>query len=170
MKATVPIGEWYLNSLPSGWIDARPPSATVPLSVKHEDKHYWFDYLPEHHALYFQFNLVINDQGETLADFAGRLAARLEQPDVNRLVIDLRNNTGGDNTLLRPALLVALFPFKSKPPRRRFHVDHRTNYFLGGPEFFVNRLGNYADVVYLGEPTAENVNFYGDGAGINSAP
>jgi hypothetical protein len=71
----------------------------------------WFSYLPEHHSIYFQFNLVINGEGETLADFAGRLATALEQPDVRRLVIDLRNNTGGDNTLLRP-LLVALIRSK----------------------------------------------------------
>src|SRR5258708_16910972 len=107
MKASVPIGEWYLNSVPAGWVDARPESVAVPLAREHEDKHYWFTYLPEHRVVYFQFNLVINGEGETLADFAGRLATALEQPDVQRLVIDLRNNTGGDNTLLRP-LLVAL--------------------------------------------------------------
>jgi tetratricopeptide (TPR) repeat protein len=31
---------------------------------------------------------------------------------------------------------------------------------------FVNRLENYTEVIYVGEPTGENVNFYGDPAGI----
>jgi tetratricopeptide (TPR) repeat protein len=163
MKASVPVGEWYLNSLPSGWVDARLASAPVPLSRQHENKHYWFDYLPEHHAVYFQFNLVINDEGETLAAFAPRLAAALEQPGVERLVIDLRNNTGGDNTLLRP-LLVALY--RSKVNRRGgiYAITGPTTF--SAAQNFVNRLGNYAEVIYLGEPTAENVNFYGDAASI----
>ncbi|HWW16204.1 MAG TPA: hypothetical protein VN310_16215 [Candidatus Dormibacteraeota bacterium] len=163
MKASVPIGDWYLNSLPQGWVDARPASAPVPLSRQHEDKHYWFDYLPEHHAVYFQFNLVINDEGETLADFAPRLAAALEQAGVERLVIDLRNNTGGNNTLLRP-LLVALF--RSKVNRRGGIYAITGPATFSAAQNFVNRLGNYAEVIYLGEPTAENVNFYGDAAGV----
>ncbi len=142
-KPSVPIGEWYLNSVPAGWVDARPESVPVPLARQHEDKHYWFTYLPEHRAVYFQFNLVINEDGETLADFAGRLATALEQPDVERLVIDLRNNTGGDNTLLRPLLVT-----------------------FSAAQNFVNRLENYTEAIYVGEPTAENVNFYGDPAGI----
>jgi hypothetical protein len=163
MRASVPIGEWYLNSLPAGWVDAQPPSVPAPLSRQHEGKYYWFVYLPEYHAVYFQFNLVINGEEETLTDFAGRLATALEQSDVQRLVIDLRNNTGGDNTLLRP-LLVTLF---------RSKVNHRGGMFaITGPttfsaaQNFVNRLENYAEVIFVGQPTAENVNFYGDAAGI----
>jgi hypothetical protein len=163
MKASVPLGEWYLNSVPAGWVDARPESVPVTLERQHEDKHYWFTYLPEYRAVYFQFNLVINDDGETLADFAGRLATALEQPDVQRLVIDLRNNTGGDNTLLRP-LLVALI--RSKVNRRGgiFAITGPTTF--SAAQNFVNRLENYTEAIYVGEPTAENVNFYGDPAGI----
>jgi len=163
MKVSVPIGEWYLNSVPAGWVDARPESVPVPLARQHEDKHYWFTYLPEHRAVYFQFNLVINQDGETLADFVGRLATALEQPSVERLVIDLRNNTGGNNTLLRP-LLVALV--RSKVNRRGgiFAITGPTTF--SAAQNFVNRLENYTEAIYVGEPTAENVNFYGDPAGI----
>ena len=163
MKASVPIGEWYLNSVPAGWVDARPESVPVPLARQHEDKHYWFTYLPEHRVVYFQFNLVINQDGETLADFAGRLATALEQPGVERLVIDLRNNTGGDNTLLRP-LLVALV--RSKVNRRGGILAITGPTTFSAAQNFVNRLENYTEAIYVGEPTAENVNFYGDPAGI----
>jgi hypothetical protein len=163
MKASVPIGEWYLNSVPAGWVDARPESVPVPLARQHEDKHYWFTYLPEYRAVYFQFNLVINEDGETLADFAGRLTTALEQPDVERLVIDLRNNTGGDNTLLRP-LLVALISSKVNRRGGIFAVTGPTTF--SAAQNFVNRLENYTETIYVGEPTAENVNFYDDPAGI----
>jgi hypothetical protein len=163
MKASVPIGEWYLNSAPTGWVDARPESVPVPLARQHEDKHYWFTYLPEYRAVYFQFNLVLNGDGETLADFAGRLTTALEQPDVERLVIDLRNNTGGDNTLLRP-LLVALISSKVNRRGGIFAITGPTTF--SAAQNFVNRLESYTEAIYVGEPTAENVNFYGDPAGI----
>ena len=163
MKASVPLGEWYLNSLPESWVDARPKSVAVPLSRQQEDKFYWFSYLPEHHSVYFQFNLVINGDGESLADFAGRLATALEQPDVRRLVIDLRNNTGGDNTLLRP-LLVALIRSKVNLRGGIFSIVGPTTF--SAAQNFVNRLENYTEVIYVGEPTGDNVNFYGDPAGI----
>jgi hypothetical protein len=163
MKASVPMGEWYLNSVPEGWVDARSTSVPVPLARQHEEKHYWFIYLPEYRAVYFQFNLVINDDGETLADFAGRLATALEQPGVERLVIDLRNNTGGDNTLLRP-LLVALISSKVNRRGGIFAITGPTTF--SAAQNFVNRLENYTEAIYVGEPTAENVNFYGDPAGI----
>jgi hypothetical protein len=163
MKASAPLGEWYLNSLPEDWVDARPKSVPAPLSRQQENRFYWFSYLPEHHSIYFQFNLVINGEGETLADFAGRLATALEQPDVRRLVIDLRNNTGGDNTLLRP-LLVALIRSKVNVRGGIFAIVGPTTF--SAAQNFVNRLENYTEVIYLGEPTGENVNFYGDPAGI----
>jgi hypothetical protein len=36
LKASVSMGNWYLNSLPQGWIDARAGSVSVPLSRRHE--------------------------------------------------------------------------------------------------------------------------------------
>lgn len=163
MTASVPLGTWYLNAVPPEWVDARPKSVPAPLSIQRENEFYWFTYLPEDHAVYFQFNVVANDERETLADFAERLAAFIEGHDLDRLVIDLRNNTGGDNTLLRP-LLVALI--RSKVNRRG------GMYVLIGPttfsaaQNFVNRLENYTEAIFVGEPTSENVNFYGDAAGI----
>lgn len=163
MKASAPMGEWYLDSVPSDWMDARPNSVPVPISRQHEDKAFWFIVLPKHRAVYFQFNLVFNLGDETLGDFTKRLTEALSEPDVERLVVDVRNNTGGDNTLLQP-LLVALIRSKE---------NHRGGlYMITGPKTFsacqnfVNRLENYADVIFVGAPTGENVNFYGDPAGI----
>ena len=162
-KASVPLGQWYLDSIPIGWVDARPTSVPLPLSRQHEDEAFWFVSLPKQHAVYFQFNLVLNLGAETLSDFTKRLGTALEGPDVERLVIDVRNNTGGDNTLLRP-LLAALI---------RSKVNHRGGiYIIIGPttfsacQNFVDRLENYADVVFVGSPTGENVNFYGDPVSI----
>ena len=163
MKGSDGIGKWYLDSIPNGWVDARPSSIAVPLGQQQEDKDYWFRYLPEHHAIYFQFNVVYSDEAEPMAAFSRRLGAALDQPDVQRLVIDLRNNTGGDNTLLRPLLITLI----------RSKLNHRGGiYAILGPttfsaaQNFVNRMENYTEVIYVGQPTGENVNSYGDPAVI----
>ncbi|HEX5234243.1 MAG TPA: hypothetical protein VFW25_02825 [Silvibacterium sp.] len=163
MKASAPMGPWFLNSIPSDWVDARPSTASVPLSRQHEDMPYWFTALPDQHTVYFQFNLILPIGNEGLDAFSKRLATALQAPEIDRLVIDLRNNTGGDNTLIRN-LLVTLIRSKQ---------NHRGGiYVLTGPatfsatQNFLNRLGNYADIVVIGAPTAENVNFFGDPVGI----
>jgi len=166
MRASVPAGKWWRpssNVVPTTWADARPQSVSVPVSIQHAGDPYWFTYLEAHHAVYFQFNGVMNGDGESLGEFAVRLAAFIEQSKAERLIIDVRNNPGGDNTILRP-LLVALI--RTKLNRRG------AMYVIVGPKTFsaaqnfVNRLENYAEPIFLGEPTGNNVNFYADGSEI----
>jgi tetratricopeptide (TPR) repeat protein len=140
-------------------VDARPRSAPTPLSRLHEDRAYWFTLLKQERAVYFQFNLVNTLGGESLEDFSKRLAVALSNSAVSRLIIDVRNNTGGDNTLLRP-LLVTLIRAKQNHRGAMYVITSPTTF--SACQNFVNRLENYADVIFLGLPTAENVNFYGD--------
>lgn len=100
MKGGTPTGQWFTSGGPTGWVDARPASAPVPLSSPHADDPQWITLVPEHRAVYFQFNGVQNGEQETLAQAAQRRGTMLERDDVDRLGIDLRNNSGGDNTLL----------------------------------------------------------------------
>jgi hypothetical protein len=159
MRASAPIGQWYLFNPPPDWVDARPPSVQIPLSIQRANELYWFTALPKQRTVYFQFNGVMNSDGETLEQFARRLAPAINQDSVDRLIIDVRHNPGGNNTLLRP-LLVTLISSK---------LNHRGGmYCIIGPgtfsaaQNFVDRLESYTNVIFIGEPTGENVNMYGD--------
>jgi hypothetical protein len=163
MRATAPMGPWFFNSIPGDWVDARPSTASVPLSRQHEDQPYWFTVLPDRHAVYFQFNLVLPLGGESLDDFSRRLATALQAPEIDRLIVDLRNNTGGDNTLIRN-LLVTLIGSKENHRGGIYAITGPTTF--SAAQNFVNRLGNYASVIFVGAPTAENPNFFGDTTGI----
>jgi hypothetical protein len=79
-------------------------------------------------------------------EYADMVATALEQPDVQRLVIDLRNNTGGDNTLLRP-LLVALIRSKVNWRGGIFAITGATTF--SAAQNFVNRLENYTEAIYV---------------------
>jgi hypothetical protein len=153
-----------LNSFgaPAGWADARGAAGEQPIA------HPWVRPLElaevaAHHAIYMQLNGIANNDDETVEQFAGRFTRMAEQSRADRLVLDLRHNPGGDNTLLRP-LLIALI-------RSRFNYRGGM-YVLIGPttfpaaENFVNRLELYTDCIFAGQPTSQNVNFYGDPAGM----
>jgi hypothetical protein len=144
-----------------GWIDARDAAAQpVPLWLKDVENLYWFEYMEDSRTVYVQYNGVANkEKGESVADFAKRLFAFVESHPVDRLILDLRNNGGGNNFLNKPLLLGLI---KSK-------VDERGKFFtiIGRRTFsaaqnFVNELEKYTSTIFVGEPTAENVNFYGD--------
>lgn len=146
---------------PSDWLDSQTARGPQPL------EHPWREplamaYVPDARAIYLQFNEVIPPMGESMELFAKRFAQFSDAHDAERLVIDLRHNPGGDNTVLRP-LLVSLI---------RSKFNHRGGMFvLIGPttfsaaQTFVDRLENYADVIFVGQPTSNNVNFYGDPVG-----
>ena len=148
------------RSAPRDWPDARVTTSPPPLWLQHPDTMFWFQYLPAQRFIYVQINGVGNAPNQTMADFSREIADCVNHNRVDRLALDLRRNGGGNNYLLRP-LIVSLIQMQRINQRGRFFV-------LIGPETFsaaqnlVNRLENYTEATFAGQPTGENVNFYGD--------
>jgi len=153
-------GRLFYSYDPVGWADARNKTVPRALWRQHLDSTFWLKYLPDHKTLYVQINAVANEASESLAEFARRMAGAVRENGAKRLILDLRWNDGGNNYLLRP-LIVALLQMPE--------IDRRGHLFvLTGPRTFsaaqnlVNRLENFTEALFVGEPTGENVNFYGD--------
>ena len=156
----VPIGLGTNFIKPPGWVDARDKaSAPVPLYLKDPENLFWFEYLPDAKTVYVQYNTVANKPDQTIADFSKKLFEFVSTHPVERFVLDLRNNGGGNNALNRPLLLGIL---KSK-------IDERGKLFtiivrrtFSAAQNLVNELDKYSNTIFVGEPTGENVNHYGD--------
>jgi hypothetical protein len=103
------------------WVDARPASAPVPLYLRHPDRPYWFEVDDATRTLYIQDNLVVSHGEETLSAFFTRAIAAAHDRGVERVVLDLRLNGGGDNTLLDP-IVTALAADPVVNRRDRFFV------------------------------------------------
>jgi hypothetical protein len=79
---------------------------------------------------------------------------------VDRVVLDLRLNRGGDGTLNRPLVLSLIRSPKLEAPGRLFVLIGRSTF--SAAQFLVHDLEEYTDAVFVGEPTAGKPNSYGD--------
>ncbi len=89
--------EVAMAPLPGGVV-----AADAPLARQHPDRYYWSRYLPEADAVYLSYRRCKPDPRQPLADVAAEVAASLVSHPRARLVVDLRDNEGGDSTLITP--------------------------------------------------------------------
>jgi hypothetical protein len=143
------------------WVDARDGAQRpVPLWLKEPRNKFWFEYLPEARAVYVQFNQVGNKENETVEAFAERLFAFVEAKPVERFVLDLRLNRGGNAAFNRPLLLGIIQSTKVNRKGRFFTIFGRSTW--SAAQMLVNELERYTNTIFIGEPTGGKVNSYGD--------
>lgn len=76
-----------------------------PLYLRHQNKSYWHQYLDKNHTFYFKYNRVKNQKGEqSIARFMKTMFAEIDRIRPNKLVIDMRNNRGGNYNLSKPLI------------------------------------------------------------------
>jgi hypothetical protein len=146
----------------AGWVDMRGTDGPrTPLWLRGDPRDHWrFEYLPESRTAYVQFNKVGDEPDETIAAFAGRLRVFVDSAAVDRLVLDLRLNRGGDGTLNRPLLLSLIRSPKLEGSGRLFVLIGRSTF--SAAQFLVHDLEENTEAVFVGEPTAGKPNSYGD--------
>ncbi|HVE60093.1 MAG TPA: S41 family peptidase, partial [Pyrinomonadaceae bacterium] len=143
-----------------GWIDLRDAATDpLPLWLKNPANKFWFEMLSDKQTLYVQLNQVGGKDDESLEEFAKRLATFIESNPIEKLVLDLRLNRGGNGTLLRP-LVTALIKSKINQPNKFFTVIGRSTF--SAAQFLVNDLEHYTDTIFVGEPSGSKGNIYGD--------
>ena len=146
---------------PAGdWVDARPAGAPLPLYLRHPDRAYWFEVDEASRTLYVQDNLVEDQGDESLRAFFTRAIATAHERAVERVVLDLRLNGGGDNTLLDPIVTALAADATVNRADRLFVIIGRQT--QSAAENFVDRLERRTRARFVGEPTGESPNMYGD--------
>jgi len=136
----------------------------TPLFRKRPDDFYWYEYLAGSHALYIQYTSCQNDPKKPFKDFARELFGFIDglQPPqrVDRVIIDLRNNSGGDSSVINP-LLQGL---RSRPglsePGRLYTLIGKNTFSSGMMNAVELRKGLHA--ILVGEPSGSAPNEYGE--------
>ncbi len=141
------------------WLDARDQSKT-PLYLKNLDRIYFSEYLPEEKTLYVRHSQIQDDPEESTIAFYTRVFDFIEKNDVEKFVLDVRLNGGGNNFKNKSVITGIIKSEKINKKGKFFVIIGRRTF--SACQNLVNELDNYTNVIFVGEPTAENINFYGD--------
>ncbi len=132
-----------------------------PAGIADSNNRYGFEFWEDSKTVYFRFSGVQdNPQGETIAEFAERLRKFVDARDFDRLIVDIRHNTGGDNTLAKP--LVELLRTHERINRRGrlFVVIDRETF--SAAVSFATALERRTKAIFVGEPSGGMPNTIGD--------
>jgi len=141
------------------WLDAREAGKT-PLYLKNLDKIYYFEHLPEKNTVYIRHSQIQDDPSESIPEFYTRVFDFIAKNEVENLVLDVRLNGGGNNYKNKAVVTRIIESQKiNTTGNLKVIIGRRT---FSACQNLVNELDNYTNAVFFGEPTSENINFYGD--------
>jgi hypothetical protein len=144
----------------TGWVEMRP-AATAPPLWRSRAEPRWVEYLPASGTLYVAYqSSVPAHEGEAVPAFIARVLALADSVKPARLVLDVRDNTGGESFFNRQLVLGIV---------RRPWLDRRGAFFAvigrrtySAAQNLVNELERYTNVTFVGEPTGSPPAFFGD--------
>lgn len=153
---------------PEGWVE--PPGARRARWFDRRNVAFWYEYQPESRTIYAQFNIATTDPdnpwtpaNDRLRPMLTELFQRAASPDVERLVIDLRNNNGGNSALWQPLVHGIIRTERLYEPGRLFVVIGRLT--ESAAVAWASRIEGNTRAVFVGERTASPPNFFNDPAG-----
>ena len=160
----VPV-KYSLIQADENWLEARDEGDT-PLYLRHfKDKIYYFEHLADQNAVYVRHSQIQHDPNEDTEAFYKRVFKYIKDNNVEKLVIDVRLNGGGNNYFNKPVIKEIIRSDQINQVGNLFVIIGRRTF--SACQNLVNEMSNYTNAVFVGEPTAENINFYGDNRTVN---
>jgi hypothetical protein len=141
------------------FVEAGPLPDERPLYRQRENENYWLVLLEPSQTLYVQYRRAGDGGTEPFSQFAARIIQLVDSEPVRALVLDLRNNTGGDSGLMEPLL--------TQLERRPEWSGGEGLYTIIGRATFSSALMNAFDLkirtraILVGEPTGGKPNHFG---------
>jgi hypothetical protein len=136
------------------------PKGQAPLWQSHPGKTYWFEYVAASKLLFLQYNSCRDDPAQTFADFCADLWKCADENEVERVVVDLRLNGGGNSAVIAPL-------YMGLGSRRKLREKGRL-FVAIGPSTFSSAMMNAIEMragygaILVGAPTGGKPNAYGE--------
>ncbi len=143
-----------LVSLPQ---KARP---NPPLYRRYADRYYWFEYLADSAMLYVKYNSCNQSPVLSMSAFVAEMDAFARSQPPGRYVIDLRNNPGGNSTVIYPLVqnLGSAIAAGRLAPGSVYAIIGRDTMSSGNfAAIDIKRLG----ATLVGEPTGNRPSHFG---------
>lgn len=141
--------------------------AAVPLYRKHPEIPYWTEYVDNGKLVYFQYNKCQDDPDQPFKSVRSEVEKLLGEHKDARLVIDMRNNGGGNSAVLDPFIdWVKANPDLNSKGRVFVITGRRT---FSSAILNTISLRNWCGAILVGEPTGASPNGYGEVQRFNLA-
>lgn len=142
---------WSLTSVLKG----KP----IPLYMQNSSMNYWFTYLQANHLLYIKYNSCEEMTNKSFDEFTGDIEDSINSNQVGKVVIDFRNNGGGNSDLI-DHLLSYLRNSSLNRTGKLFVVTDRGTFSSASMDaiWFKQRT----NCMLVGEPTGGKPNSYGE--------
>lgn len=143
------------------WILARGSNGpNTPLYLRNPGENYWYAYEENSKTLFLQYDACLNKPDKPFAQFCREVFAFADSHQVERFVVDVRQNMGGDFNVNRPLI---------EELRTRPEITRRGKLFTiigrrtaSAAMMCVSDLIRNFGSILVGEPTGANTNHYGD--------
>jgi len=142
------------------WVRALSSAGVSRPMYLTNDADYWFQYLEDSGTLYCQYNSCRNTPDKPFAAFARQVLAFADDHPVDRFVLDLRRNGGGDSQVAEPLI---------RGLAQREKINRKGHLFvLIGRDTFSSAMLNAVELrrktqaIFVGEPTGQKPNSYGE--------
>jgi len=140
--------------------EAATGTAPLPLYRRRPEDNYWSHFLEDSQLLYVQYRRASNMPGESVAAFSDRTLRFLDENPVRAVVLDLRNNTGGNSSLLEPLI-------RGLETRPQWSAGEGLYVVIGKATFSSGLLNavslhHRARAILVGEPTGGKPNHFGE--------
>ncbi|QUH21225.1 S41 family peptidase [Alkaliphilus sp. B6464] len=132
----------------------------VPLYLRNSDKYYWYEYLNQENLMYVKYNQCAEMAQQSFRNFTKEVISVIDENKVEKIIIDMRNNGGGNSRIIAPLMSEIL---------KRDNLNTSDSlYIIVGRQSYSSAILNAMDFkkssngTFIGEPTAGKPNHYGE--------
>lgn len=147
----------------SEWRRRDPKNQThLPLHLRSR-RAYWYAYLPEQKTIYLHMTHVTADgRGgfRSFKEFYDHVFQVAEDNAVEKFILDIRYNSGGDGSVLIPFIHKFIRSSRFNEPGRLFTITGRKTYSAG--VMLYDLMLKHTNTILMGEPAGAPRNSYGD--------
>ena len=122
---------------------------------------WWSRYLEKEKILYLQWNSVHNRKNQTFADFYTKLFNEADELDIEKFVIDIRYNSGGNGVLATKFLNEVIKRDYLSKDGNLFVITGKKS-FSASISHILAPLFEYLNPIVVGEPSSARINQFGD--------
>lgn len=132
----------------------------APMSQWNRKEKFWLHMLEKEKTLYVQLNESNDKDDESLAAFVAKIERIVTGFPVEKLILDLRYNPGGNNHLNRSLVLALVRSEQINRFGRLYTLIGRETF--SAAQMLANDLEYYTNTLFVGEPSGSSPSAYGD--------